>query len=91
MPNHHESGNTTGISTPLARLASFFDQLGRYEAATTIAGFAFKPVTKASFPELGTTIGHLRVVLGSAEYESLALGRRRHDDRRYGDLRIPPN
>ena len=41
--NHHESGNTTMISTPLAILAAFFDQLGRYEAAATIAGFAFSP------------------------------------------------
>jgi hypothetical protein len=48
--NHHEAGNTTLISTPLATLAAFFDQLGRYEAAATIAGFAFSPMTAASFP-----------------------------------------
>jgi predicted ATPase len=70
--NHHESGNTTAISTPLATLAAFFDQLGRYEAAATIAGFAFKPVTTASFPELSTAIAHLREVLGSEVYQSLA-------------------
>jgi predicted ATPase/class 3 adenylate cyclase len=71
--NHHESGNTTAISTPLATLASFFDQLGRYEAAATIAGFAFKPVTTASFPELSTAIAHLHEVLGDRAYQSLAL------------------
>jgi predicted ATPase/class 3 adenylate cyclase len=70
--NHHESGNTTGISTPLAILASLFDRNGRYEAAATIAGFAFRPITAASFPELSTVIVHLRDVLGNQEYESLA-------------------
>jgi predicted ATPase/class 3 adenylate cyclase len=70
--SHRESGNTTAISTPLAMLAAFFDRLGRFEAAATIAGFAFKPVTAASFPELSTAIAHLRDVLGSQPYESLA-------------------
>jgi len=70
--NHHESGNTTMISTPLAILAAFFDQLGRYESAATIAGFTFSPVTLASSPELSTAIAHLREVLGDTVYESLA-------------------
>ena len=70
--NHHESGNTTLISTPLAVLAAFFDRLGRYESAATIAGIAFRPVTAASFPELSTAITHLRDVLGDQAYESLA-------------------
>jgi hypothetical protein len=60
------------MSTPLAMLTAFLDRLGRYEAAATIAGFAFKPITAASFPELSTTIAHLRDVLGSQAYESLA-------------------
>jgi predicted ATPase len=72
--NHHESGNTTGISTPLAILASLFDRIGRNEAAATIAGFAFRPVTAASFPELSTTIAHLRKALGDDAYQSLAQG-----------------
>jgi hypothetical protein len=70
--NHHESGNTTMISTPLAILAAFFDRLGRYESAATIAGFTFSPVTLASSPELSTAITHLRDVLGNDVYESLA-------------------
>jgi hypothetical protein len=70
--NHHESGNTTGISTPLAILASFLDRFGRCESAATIAGFAFRPVTAASFPELNLAIEHLREVLGHQTYESLA-------------------
>ncbi|MGB9226039.1 ATP-binding protein [Mycobacterium sp.] len=70
--NHHEAGNTTMISTPLALLAAFFDRLGRYESAATIAGFTFGPITLASSPELSTAITHLRDVLGDAVYESLA-------------------
>jgi predicted ATPase/class 3 adenylate cyclase len=72
--NHHESGNTTGISTPLAVLASLFDRIGRYEAAATIAGFAFRPVTMSSFPELSSTIAHLQEVLGDGVYRSIAQG-----------------
>ncbi|OBH92085.1 cyclase [Mycobacterium sp. E2733] len=70
--NHHEAGNTTMISTPLALLAGFFDKIERYEAAATIAGFAFGPVTAASFPEIAAVIAHLSSVLGADAYESLA-------------------
>ncbi|MDT5368824.1 MAG: hypothetical protein QOH87_2729 [Trebonia sp.] len=42
--NFHNSGSTT-IRTPLAVLAAFFDRLGRYEPAATVAGFAFGPLT----------------------------------------------
>ena len=41
--NFLDSGNTTMIRTPLAALAAFFDRLGRYEPAATIAGFASAP------------------------------------------------
>jgi predicted ATPase/class 3 adenylate cyclase len=70
--NHHESGNITMISTPLAILAAHFDRLGCCEPAATLAGFAFSPVTARSFPELSATIAHLRDVLGDQTYESLA-------------------
>ena len=50
---------------------SFFDRLGRYQAAATIAGFAFSPLT-AALPEFNTAIAHLRDVLGDQIYESLA-------------------
>jgi len=69
--NHHDSGNTTMVRTPLAVLAAFFDRLGRYEPAATIAGFAVSPFT-AAIPELSTAIAHLRDVLGDPAYESLA-------------------
>lgn len=69
---HYESGNTTLISTPLAVLAAFFDRLERYQAAATIAGLAFSPVTAASFGELQTAVTHLREMLGNNVYESHA-------------------
>jgi hypothetical protein len=54
------------------RALAFLDRLGRYEAAATIAGFAFSPLTAAAIPEITTAIAHLRDVLGDQTYESLA-------------------
>ncbi|OBH53809.1 adenylate/guanylate cyclase domain-containing protein [Mycobacterium sp. E2479] len=69
----HESGNVGMLHLPLALLAAFLDRLGRYEAATTIAGFAaLNPVTVSGFPELVTAVTHLREVLTDQTYESLA-------------------
>ena len=48
------------------------DRLGRYEPAAIIAGFAFNPLQQAGFPEINTTITHLRDVLGDPTYESFA-------------------
>jgi predicted ATPase len=70
--NRHDAGNTTGIRIPLAALAAFFDRRGRYEPAATIAGFALSPLTATAYPDLSTTIAHLRDVLGDQTYESLA-------------------
>ena len=47
-------------------------QLGRYEPAATIAGYAANPMTEATTPETGTAIDHLREILGDQTYESLA-------------------
>jgi predicted ATPase len=69
--NYHDAGNAL-IRAPLAILAAFFDRLGRYEPAATIAGFAVSPMTAALEPELSTAITHLREVLGDQTYESLA-------------------
>jgi predicted ATPase len=69
--NFHDAGNTTGVRSALAILAAFFDRLGRYEPAATIAGFALSPLT-AMVPELSTAITHLRDILGDQTYESLA-------------------
>jgi hypothetical protein len=70
--NYHDSGNVALMRSPLAVLAALFDRLGRHEVAATIAGFAFSPMTAAVFPEITTSIAHLREVLGDQTYESLA-------------------
>jgi len=69
--NYHDSGDTVTMRTALATLAAFFDRLGRFEAAATIAGFAFSPFTATAFPEINTAIAHLREILGYDTYESL--------------------
>jgi hypothetical protein len=65
--NFHNSGNTTTMRGPLAVVAAFFDRLGRYEPAAIIAGFAFSPLTAASFPNINKAIGHLREVLSGPD------------------------
>jgi hypothetical protein len=70
--NHHDSGNPTNLRTPMATLSTVLDRMGRYEPAATIGGFGFDPFAVASQPELGTSIAHLREVLGDERYESLA-------------------
>jgi predicted ATPase len=69
--NFDNSGNTALIRSPLAVLAAFFDRLGRYEPAATIAGFAVNPLTPL-FSEISAAIANLRKVLGDQTYESLA-------------------
>jgi predicted ATPase len=69
--NLHDAGNTL-IRNALAVLAAFFDRLGRYEPAATIAGFAFSPFAATVLPEFNTAIAHLREILGDPAYESLA-------------------
>ena len=56
----------------MATLPTVLDRIGRYEPAATIGGFAFNPFALASQPELGTSIAHLRDVLGNQTYESFA-------------------
>jgi predicted ATPase len=68
----HDSGNVVTLSSPLANLAIFLDQLRHYEAAATIAGFALNPMTAASFPVINTTIAHLRHALGEQAYGAIA-------------------
>jgi predicted ATPase/class 3 adenylate cyclase len=70
--HHHDSGSTGLIRGALAALAAFLDRLGRYEPAATIAGFAASPLSAAAFPEFNTTIAHLRDILGSKAFKSLA-------------------
>jgi hypothetical protein len=69
--NYHDSGNSTMIRSPLAVLATYFDRLGHYESAATIAGFGVNLLTPL-FTEIGAAIEHLRSVLGDITYEELA-------------------
>jgi hypothetical protein len=66
---HHDSGNVALVRPALTVLATILDRLGRCEPATSIAGFAFTPLSATSF---NTAIAHLRDVLGDQTYESLA-------------------
>ncbi len=72
--NYHDSGNSHLVRALLGILAAFFDRLGRYEPAATIAGFAVTSPLAAQpvRAEFGTAIAHLRDVLGDQTYESLA-------------------
>ena len=72
--NYHDSGNTYMIRTLLGILAAFFDRLGRYEPAATIAGFAITSPVAAlpAMAEFGAATAHLRTVLGAATCELLA-------------------
>ena len=88
--NYHDAGNTTMIRTPLAVLAAFFDRLGRYEPAATIAGFAVVPRRSVRSrnqhrdrpPARGPRRPDLRIARPQG---------RGDDHRRHGDLRIRPN
>ena len=89
--SYHESGNTSMIGIPLVVLAALFDRLGRHEAAATIAGFAFNPLTAAAVSEINTAIAHLRDVLGHETYESLARKGETMTTTAIVTLRIRPN
>ena len=70
--NYLDTGNIATSRSPLAILAALLDRLGHYEPAATIAEFAANPLTRMAFPEITTTVAHLREVLGDDRYESLA-------------------
>jgi hypothetical protein len=70
--NYHDSGTIAIIDVPLANLGVFLDRLGLHEAAATILGFAFDPMTAVTIPELNSVISELRDVLGDETYDSLA-------------------
>jgi hypothetical protein len=71
---HHydDSGNVANMRNPLAVLACHLDRRGHHEQAAIMSGFAASAFTLASYPQLGSTIAHLRDVLGDETYQSLA-------------------
>ena len=70
--NFSDAGNFSLMNTSLAILAGVLDQLGHYEPAATISVCAAYLWTRTANPEINTTIGHLRGVLGDQAYEALA-------------------
>jgi transcriptional regulator with AAA-type ATPase domain len=70
--HYYYAGNVANLRNPLAILAAVLDRLGHHEQAATISEFAATAFTLASYPQLNTTITHLRDVLGDQTYESLA-------------------
>jgi predicted ATPase len=70
--HYHDAGSVSLLHNPLAMLAACFDRLGHHEQAATISGFAATAMTRASYPQINTTIARLRDVLGDETYESFA-------------------
>jgi len=73
----YDSGSFTFMHSSLAILSAFLDRIGNYEPAAVISGYSDAAFTWTTYPEFGTTISHLREVLGGEAYESCAgTGRR---------------
>jgi 3,4-dihydroxy-2-butanone 4-phosphate synthase len=69
IANFHDSSNITQLRASLGLLATFLDRRGRTESAATLAGFAgVLPTAAPLVPEFGTTLSHLRDVLGEQTY-----------------------
>jgi predicted ATPase/class 3 adenylate cyclase len=68
----YDAGSFSHLRVSLAILANTFDRFGYHESAAIMSAFATTPLTRTSVPEINTTIGHLREVLGDETYESLA-------------------
>jgi predicted ATPase/class 3 adenylate cyclase len=69
---YYDSGTLMFVSGAIGVLAALLDRFERYEAAATICAFAEVPVARGTYPEINTTLAHLREVLGDERYESLA-------------------
>ena len=70
--NYYDSGNFYNMSAPLVVLAVLLGRLGHHESAATIAGFVVDSDASAVYPEITSTIAHLRDVLGDDHYKSCA-------------------
>ena len=70
---YYDSGTLVFAPPAIGVLAALLDRFERYEAAATISAFAEVPVARGTYPEIDTTIAHLREVLGDEAYESLGL------------------
>ena len=88
---YHDAGNANMIRITLAVLAAFFDRLGRYEPAATVAGFAFNPFFRRG---RARDRRRDRPPTRCPRRPDLRIARpqgRGNDHRRHGDLRLRPN
>ncbi len=69
---YYDSGSSSYVSGPVGILAAVLFELGQYEAAATISGFADSAISLATYPRIGPALDRLRQVLGNERYESLA-------------------
>jgi hypothetical protein len=67
----YDSGSFSIVPSALAVLADVLDRLGHYEPAAIFSAAGAHPFARTTYPELQTTIAHLREVLGDKQYESL--------------------
>ena len=68
----YDSGSFSLMDSPLAVLTILLDQLDMFGPAAQVTGKAVTPMSDHAYPELQTTIDHLRSVLGDAAYEDSA-------------------
>ena len=86
--NYYDSGNFYIMSAPLVVLAVLLGRLGHHESAATIAGFVVDSDASAVYPEITSTIAHLRDVLGDDHYKSCARTGQAMSNAAHGDLRL---
>jgi predicted ATPase len=70
--NYYDSGSFYNMSAPFVILAVLLGRLGHDQSAATIAGFVVDSDASAVYPEITSTIAHLRDVLGDDRYKSCA-------------------
>jgi hypothetical protein len=74
---YYDSGTFSHMHTPLAWLATYLVDLGYPEHAAVIVGFADDALIRTTYAQMDATATHLREMLGSARYTSLArIGKR---------------
>jgi hypothetical protein len=90
--NCHDAGNVTIIRNPLAILVTFLDRLGPGTSRRPPSPVSrTSPLTAVGSPAIGTTIAHLRDVLGDQTYESLSSKGAAMTTAAMAHLRIRPN
>lgn len=71
--HYHDSGTVELMRNALGLLTALLDQLGEHQPAATIGGYASTAMARAGFPEIATTVAHLREVLGDERYRALSM------------------